>query len=78
MSGFEFRAKRRVAGVYFNDGLCSMSVEPDKEHRKNPDPKLIRAIRAAWKTFNRVYVPKRASSHLPKRSRGKEPRWNRY
>jgi hypothetical protein len=54
LSGFSLARKR--TGIYFNLPSHRYSVQVDKEHHENPDQRLIQAIEAAEKEFNRVYL----------------------
>jgi hypothetical protein len=53
---FRFSLAKKRAGIYFNDGSCSYSVQMDRGHP--PEERLVEAIKAARTEFNRVYLAK--------------------
>lgn len=54
-----FRPRQKSPSVYFNDGEASMSVQQPKDILE-PNPRLVKAIKAAWSEFNHVYFDKPA------------------
>lgn len=59
-NAFKFVPRKKSPAAYFNDGETIYSVQQDK-NKKEPDPKLVEAVRAAWTAFNKVYLAKESA-----------------
>ena len=56
---YTFRPRRKAAAIYCNNGEYTWSVQVDKEHEKKPEPRLVKAVKAAEVAFWKVYEPTR-------------------